>query len=109
MSFGKPMINRFRRTYSVHCTQYLVLSTSFAAAVFASFFIFASSCPATEPAASDAVAAGKDALTRGSRFPWYDRRNDDVRRLNMVPRQTADDRGAQWTATPTNTPPPPTR
>jgi hypothetical protein len=52
----------------------------------------------------DPVKAGKDALTSGSRFPWYDRKQDDVRRLNVVPRQTSDDRGTQWTAAPSTTP-----
>src|SRR4051812_19280793 len=52
----------------------------------------------------DPVKAGKDALTSGSRFPWYDRRQDDVRRLNVVPRQSSDDRGTQWAAAPTNAP-----
>jgi len=98
-------------------TPYVVLSTEYSLLKYAAVLVavaisqlaFLERSLATEAPAADAIAAGKDALTRGSRFPWYDRRNDDVRRLNMVPRQTADDRGAQWTATPTNTPPPTTR
>src|SRR5207244_7904053 len=91
-------------------TQYLVLSTKAAivavlAMVIASLFLSPRPSRASEPAKIDpAVAAGKDALSSGSRFPWYDRRQDDVRRLNVVPRQSSDDRGTQWTAAPTNAP-----
>jgi hypothetical protein len=53
----------------------------------------------------DPVKAAKDALTSGNRFPWYDRKQDDVRRLNVVPREVAEDRGTQWTAAPSTATP----
>src|SRR5438045_558705 len=59
---------------------------------------------AVDSSGPDPIKAGKDALTSGNRFPWYDRRQDDVRRLNVVPRQTTDERGTQWTAAPSNAP-----
>src|ERR1041385_1557895 len=70
--------------------------------------LFATTACAESPN-PDPVVAGREALSSGGRFPWYDRRKDDVRRLNVVPRESADDRGAQWTATSTNTPAPTTR
>jgi hypothetical protein len=47
----------------------------------------------------NAVEAGKEALSSVARFPWYDRSNDDVRRLHTVPRDAADseNRRSQWT------------
>jgi hypothetical protein len=55
-----------------------------------------------EPLTDDqAVSAGKDALSRVARFPWYDRREDKVRRLHLTPRDDADseNRGSKWTNT----------
>jgi hypothetical protein len=56
--------------------------------------------PAFAQSLSDenAVQAGKDALSGVSRFPWYDRRRDEVRRLHVVPRDAADseNRGSKW-------------
>jgi hypothetical protein len=66
--------------------------------------LYSSASLADESSDADPVQAGKEALASGGKFPWYDRRQDDVRRLNVVPRNTSDDRGAQWTATPQNTP-----
>src|SRR5437763_17168601 len=88
--------------------QYLVRSTrcvgvAFVAAVIASFFLAPQYCYATDPP-PDPIQAGKDALSSGGRFPWYDRRQDDVRRLNLMPRQSSDDPGTQWTAAPATAP-----
>jgi hypothetical protein len=49
-----------------------------------------------EPPKPDPVEAGKEALSSSGKFPWYDRRQDDVRRLNVVPRPSAEDRGDKW-------------
>jgi hypothetical protein len=65
-----------------------------------------------EPADDSAVETGKEALSGVARFPWYDKSQDDVRKLHVVPRDTADsdNRGSTWTkqnnstATPTNFP-----
>jgi len=88
-------------------TQYLVLSTKQAIAALLSaivVYLFAPSLIHANETPPDPIKAGKDALSSGSRFPWYDRRQDDVRRLNVVPREAADDRGTQWTASPTTAP-----
>lgn len=47
-------------------------------------------------AVEQAVESAGEALGRSGRFPWYDRANDDVRRLNMTPRQSELDRGQKW-------------
>ena len=68
-------------------------------------FVVASAClvrlaSSAEPLSDDqAVAAGKDALSRVARFPWYDRSQDKVRRLQLAPRDAADseNRGSKWT------------
>jgi hypothetical protein len=95
-----------RRT--VLSTEYLVLNgTCLRAARLAAIVAFILATPwcwGAEPTSSDPVKAGKDALSSGSRFPWYDRRQDDVRRLNVVPREAPNDRGTQWTASPTTAP-----
>jgi Domain of unknown function (DUF4129) len=65
-----------------------------------------------ESTANSAVETGKEALSGVARFPWYDKSQDDVRQLHVVPRDTADsgNRGSTWTkqnnstATPTNFP-----
>src|SRR5262245_14312419 len=54
---------------------------------------------AQESPSGDPVRSAQDSLTRGSRCPWYDRRKDDVRRLNIVPRQSIEDRGDHWADT----------
>jgi hypothetical protein len=66
-------------------------------------FAFAANAPSPDP-----IQSTKDALSSGSRFPWYDRQNDSARRLNIVPRVPPDDRGQKWSSvpvqpTPTNT------
>lgn len=108
------MINRspLRCAYLVRSAQYLVLSSKHAiapliAAVGMLLFMAPRASTADDTSKSDSIKAGKDALSSGSRFPWYDRRKDDVRRLNVVPRQTTDDRGTQWAASP-NAPTAPT-
>jgi len=49
------------------------------------------------PRDAKAIEAGKEALSSAAKFPWYDRRQDDVRRLNVVPRPSSDDRSQGWT------------
>jgi hypothetical protein len=51
----------------------------------------------------DPVESAKNALSSGSRFPWYDRKQDGVRRLSIVPRDVPQDRGQKWAATPQTT------
>lgn len=58
---------------------------------------------AAEPTPPDPVQAAKESLASGGRFPWYDRKSDDVRRLNMVPRTTPEDRGVTWASDKTAT------
>jgi hypothetical protein len=48
----------------------------------------------------DAVQSAKNALSSGNRFPWYDRQQDGVRRLSIVPRESPQDRGKKWTSAP---------
>jgi hypothetical protein len=52
---------------------------------------------------SDPIQTAKDALASGGRFPWYDRKQDGVRRLSIVPRVTPKDRGQKWSSTPQTT------
>jgi hypothetical protein len=66
------------------------------AAALASLLAPAGSISAQE----DAVELGKEALSGAGRFPWYDRRQDDIRRLNTVPRKPLPNRGEQWTSRP---------
>lgn len=44
----------------------------------------------------EAMEAAKRALGSGGRYPWYDRAKDDVRPLNVVPRNAEGERGEQW-------------
>jgi hypothetical protein len=48
-----------------------------------------------------AVEEAREALRGAARFPWYDRSEDDVRRLEVKPRGDADseNRGSKWTNT----------
>jgi uncharacterized protein DUF4129 len=61
--------------------------------------IAAPASAATDPEDDSAVATGKDALSGVGRLPWYDKSQDDVRPLHMVPRDTADssNRNSTWT------------
>lgn len=61
--------------------------------------LFCSGSPAVDTK-SDPVQSAKNALSSGSRFPWYDRKQDGVRRLSIVPREAPKDRGQKWTSTP---------
>jgi hypothetical protein len=58
-----------------------------------------------EPADDSAVETGKEALSGVARFPWYDKSQDDVRKLHVVPRDTADsgNRSSTWTKQNTST------
>jgi hypothetical protein len=47
-----------------------------------------------------AVQNAKQALSGSVRFPWYDRQGDDVRPLEITPRQPVANRGAKWAAKP---------
>jgi hypothetical protein len=85
-------------------TPYLVLSTEYLiASLLASvlFLCFANSVPAQELTDDQAIDAAKDALSSGSRYPWYDRSQDDVRRLRMVPRESEAERDEKWEDTST--------
>jgi hypothetical protein len=53
------------------------------------------------PLEQNAVEEGKRILGSGGKFPWYDRREDNVRPLNAVPRSRPDERGdTSWTKAP---------
>jgi hypothetical protein len=56
---------------------------------------------AQQAPAEDPVEAGRKVLSGSGRFPWYDRSQDGVRRLNAVPRSQADSRNrdSKWTKT----------
>lgn len=82
----------------------LVTLATIALLFLAPLFLLPQCCWSAESSPPSPVDNGKNALSSGARFPWYDRRQDDVRRLNVVPRQTADERGTQWTASPSNAP-----
>jgi len=106
----KSAIARYRAVLSI---EYFVLSTSYARFVtlatvaflfLVPLFLAPQWCWALESEPPNPVDVGKNALSRGARFPWYDRRQDDVRRLNVVPRQTTDERGTQWAASPSTAP-----
>jgi hypothetical protein len=95
--------------YSVLSTQYSIQPSRFFARLALTLAVLAEFCSgapcfAQSPAEHDPIAETKDALARGNRFPWYDRKNDDIRRLNVVPRQAEADRDVQWTASPTTAP-----
>jgi hypothetical protein len=100
------------RIPSVLRTPYLVLSTQYSVlhptaaynlaslATLFVFFIIPLVALSAEPLTDDqAVAGGRDALSKVARFPWYDRREDKVRPLHVVPRDAADseNRGSKWT------------
>ena len=81
---------------------YSVLSTQYSALALALLsLLFQVPVRADDPAAKNPVETTKDVLARGGRFPWYDRANDDVRRLNMVPRESDSQRDVTWTGTTT--------
>jgi hypothetical protein len=52
---------------------------------------------------SDPVQSAKNALSSGGRFPWYDRKQDGVRRISIVPREAPKDRGQKWANAPQTT------
>jgi uncharacterized protein DUF4129 len=90
--------------YSVPNTQYLVLLLR--AALAATIVLLLLTAPAiadNDKPKADPIDAGQQALASGGKFPWYDRRQDDVRRLNVVPRPSAEDRGQGWTDNKTRT------
>src|SRR5262245_52975542 len=76
-------------------TRYSVLSMTLLS------LVLISQTSADELSEDDAVETAKDVLSRGGRFPWYDRGKDDVRRINMVPRESSSDRDVTWTDTTT--------
>src|SRR5262245_22381052 len=86
----------------VMSAKHLVLSTRYSVlSLIAISLISIVPTRADEPSADDAVQTAKDVLSRGGRFPWYDRGKDDVRRLNMTPRDVANERDVTWTGSTT--------
>jgi hypothetical protein len=59
------------------------------------------SAKAADSPTDNPVELGREALSSAGKFPWYDRQNDDVRRINTVPRQPLADRGDKWASQPT--------
>jgi hypothetical protein len=62
--------------------------------------VASSSLKAAESPPIDPIQSAEQALGSGGRFPWYDRKQDNVRRLHVVPRQAPRERGQKWTSTP---------
>lgn len=87
-----------RSKYSVRSTACSVLAYLVATALSLVWFLPAACAVDT---ASDPIQSGKEALSSGSRFPWYDRQQDSVRRLQIVPRVAPGERGQKWSSTPT--------
>jgi uncharacterized protein DUF4129 len=85
--------------YSVLSSQYpvLLLRAAIATAIATLLLTRSLIAAAAEPPPNDPVKAGKEALSSGGKFPWYDRRQDDVRRLTVVPRPSTEERGDKWT------------
>ncbi len=95
-----PITNIIRRApYLVLSTQYSIPLLPVIAALLLLLSIASASNAADTPS-PDPVESTKDALSSGSRFPWYDRQNDSARRLNIVPRVPPDERGAKWSSVP---------
>jgi hypothetical protein len=88
-----------RARYSASSDQYSVRTTSFVVVILLLFGIPTIALAADT--APDPVESGKEALSSGSRFPWYDRKQDSVRRLQIVPRVPPGERGQKWSSTPT--------
>lgn len=80
----------------------LILLLSIALAVVALSRAASAAPPLTE---DNAVETGKDILAGDGRYPWYDRGKDEVRPLNVAPRDAADskNRNSKWTKTNTAT------
>ncbi len=91
-----------RDSYSVLSTKYPVLLMPIVAVIILLLSLASTSTAIADtlPPPPDPVESTKDALSSGSRFPWYDRQNDSVRRLNIVPRVPPDDRGQKWNSIP---------
>jgi hypothetical protein len=80
-------------------TKYSVLSNQYLVHILTAVLIFswlAAASPAQNSPNQTTIDAAKDALSSGGRFPWYDRSQDDVRPLNVVPRDAVQDRGDKW-------------
>jgi len=60
----------------------------------------ASIAAAAESPTDNPVELGREALSGAGKFPWYDRREDAVRRINTVPRQPLENRGDPWASQP---------
>jgi len=95
-----------RGVFLILSTEYSVLTRAVLAALLCVFAFLSSAIADDAKPLTDPVQAAKESLASGSRFPWYDRRKDDVRRLNMLPRNLPEDRGVTWTDNKTPTPPP---
>jgi hypothetical protein len=53
----------------------------------------------------EAVEAGRRALSARSTFPWYDKQQDQLRRIDVkTPRESARNRGSMWQAAPAEQP-----
>src|SRR5262245_57118397 len=67
--------------------------------------IAASRAVAADPPEDSAVGTGKEALAGVGSIPWYDKRQDEVRPLHLVPRDSADsdNRNSTWTSQDTST------
>lgn len=67
-------------------------------------FVFASSSSAETLQGQRAVEAGREALTSGPNYPWYDEESDGIRRVDVEPpRDAAAHRGSKWQAKPAQT------
>lgn len=64
-------------------------------------FVLVSRTSAEDLKGQRAVEAGREALTGGTNFPWYDEESDSVRRIDVeTPKEAAAHRGSNWQAKP---------
>ena len=60
----------------------------------------------TQATETQAIEAGRQALTESARFPWYDRETDGPRMVGTQADQTDLERSPEWVASPTKKRPP---
>jgi len=67
--------------------------------------LFTSSSSAQTLDGPPAVEAGREALARGSNYPWYDKESDSIRRIDVeAPKESAANRDSKWQAKPAQAP-----
>jgi Domain of unknown function (DUF4129) len=87
--------------FTLHPPSFVLRPSSFL------LLLLLSSTAAAQHSTPDPIQSARDSLARGGRFPWYDRQNDDVRKLRILPRVAEPERGDKW-ADDSTAPTPPT-